>query len=64
MDQEGVMDTVTTAGAGAMVVSPWWLPYLHMAHDGVAYALPFLGAAWILIQMYYKVRSERAKAKS
>jgi hypothetical protein len=61
MVQEGVMDTVTTAGAGAMVVSPWWLPYLHMAHDGVAYALPFLGAAWIVTQFYFKIKDRYTK---
>lgn len=58
MDQEGVMDTVTTAGAGAAIVSPWWLPLLTSAHEAAAWLLPFLGCAWLLIQIVYKIRSE------
>jgi hypothetical protein len=50
------MDTLTNATAGAAVVSPWWLPSLQTAHDTVAFALPFMGAAWILMQAYFKLK--------
>lgn len=61
MDKEDmtVTDIATTSTAGAAVVSPWWLPYLQTTHDGVAFVLPFLGFAWLVMQMFYKVRNER-----
>ena len=45
MDQESVMETATTAGAGAAIVSPWWLPLLHDAIAG--WLLPLMGVAWL-----------------
>jgi hypothetical protein len=57
--EESVMDTVTTAGAGAAVVSPWWLPLLTSSHDAAQFLLPFAGLAWLVIQAYYKIKKER-----
>lgn len=56
MVKESVMDHLTTAGAGAAIMSPWWLPALH---NGAEFALPFLGCSWLLIQIYYKIKKER-----
>jgi hypothetical protein len=56
MDQESVMETATTAGAGAAIVSPWWLPLLHDAIAG--WLLPLMGVAWLAMQMYYKYKKE------
>jgi ABC-type multidrug transport system permease subunit len=56
MDQESVMETTTTAGAGAMLTTPMWLstinPYLQTA--GVV-----MGILWLAMQMYYKFKNER-----
>jgi hypothetical protein len=57
MDQESVMETATTAGAGAAIVSPWWL--LPLLHDAIAgWLLPLMGVAWLAMQMYYKYKKE------
>ena len=50
------METATTAGAGAAIVSPWWLPLLHDAIAG--WLLPLMGVAWLAMQMYYKYKKE------
>jgi hypothetical protein len=56
MDEESLMDHVTTAAAGAAIVSPWWLDSLH---SGAQYLLPFMGCVWLAVQIYYKVKKER-----
>lgn len=52
------MDTATTAGAGIALTSPWWLtiinPYLQ-------FTVAVLGGVWLLVQIYYKIKSERKK---
>lgn len=58
---ENVMDTVTTAGAGAAVISPWWLPLLTSAHEAAAWLLPFFGCAWLLIQIAFKLKDRYSK---
>lgn len=55
MGQESVMDTTTHAIAGAAIVSPWWLSSLH---TGAEWLLPFMGIAWIAMQMYFKLKKE------
>lgn len=59
MVEESIMDNLTTAGAGAAIVSPWWL---QAAHSGAEYALPFLGCAWLLTQLYFKIK-EKTRSK-
>lgn len=49
------MDTTTHAIAGAAIVSPWWLSSLH---TGAEWLLPFMGIAWIAMQMYFKLKKE------
>ena len=58
MGEEGVMETATTAGAGVAVTSPLWFQDLH---PYVQLALAALGGAWLIVQMYYKIRNERKK---
>jgi hypothetical protein len=55
------MDTITTAGAGAAVVSPWWLPVIHGISEGASWALPVLGCSWLLMQMYFKLKERKSK---
>jgi hypothetical protein len=61
MEQESVMETATTAGAGAMITAPFWLQAITPYMQFVAVAM---GVAWIAMQMYYKVRNERDKRKN
>jgi hypothetical protein len=56
MVEEGVMEHVTSATAGAAIVSPLWI--MNTSHDGVVFLLPFLGFTWIAIQIYYKLKKE------
>jgi len=46
-------DIITSVGAGAAVISPWWLPVLREWSEVAGYMLPFLGCAWLLMQMSY-----------
>jgi len=59
MAEESLMEQVTTATAGAAIVSPWWLSALNGSHDTVVFLLPFAGFSWIVVQMYYKLKKER-----
>lgn len=45
------METVATAGAGAAIVSPWWLPALHDINAGAAWLLPLLGCTLLTLQI-------------
>jgi hypothetical protein len=55
MDQESVMETATTAGAGAALTSPLWLntvnPYIQLA-------VGLLGGVWLIVQIYYKIKNK------
>jgi hypothetical protein len=53
------MDTFTTAGAGAAVVSPWWLPVVQHFSDVASWCLPILGCAWLVMQMYFKLKERK-----
>lgn len=55
MEDDNLMNTLTTAGAGAAVVSPWWLPVIHHINAGAAWLLPVLGCTWLIIQIAYKL---------
>ena len=57
------MDSVTTAVAGAAVASPLWMKALDATHDIVAWSLPFMGFAWLALQMYFKIRNETRNRK-
>jgi hypothetical protein len=54
-------NVVTTAGAGAAMVSPWWLPVLHEISTVAADIVPILGAAWLLTQIIIKVAEYHRK---
>jgi hypothetical protein len=58
MAEESVMETVTTAGAGAAFTSPLWL---HTLNPYVQFAVALLGGAWLCVQIYYKIKNERTK---
>ena len=59
MAEESVMDSITTATAGAAIVSPWWLPVLSGLSTAASWALPLLGCAWLIMQMYYKYQEKK-----
>lgn len=46
---------LTTATAGAAVVSPFWLPSLQSMSEIASIALPILGAIWLVVQIAAKV---------
>lgn len=56
---ESAIDRSTTAIAAGATVSPFWLPYLQGVSDGAALVLPILGAAWIIMQMYFHIKKNR-----
>jgi len=53
------MDSFTTATAGAAIVSPWWLPVVTGLSTAASWALPLLGCAWLIMQMYYKYQEKK-----
>jgi hypothetical protein len=55
MDQESVMETATTAGAGAALTSPLWLATLN---PYVQLAVGILGGVWLVVQIYYKIKNK------
>jgi hypothetical protein len=54
MVKESVMDMTTTIGAGAALVNPWWLDFVHTATPVGSLILQVLGGSWLIMQMYYK----------
>lgn len=53
--QESIMETVTTAGAGAALTSPLWIttvnPYAQLL-------VAILGGVWLVVQIYYKIKNK------
>lgn len=56
-----VSDHLTTAGAGAAIVSPLWLPPLQVISDTASIILPILGVVWLVVQITVKVIEVRRK---
>jgi hypothetical protein len=56
------MDQWTSATAGAAIVSPWWLPLVQGVSTVASWALPVLGCAWLVMQMYYKHKEKNARS--
>lgn len=48
-------DHITSAGAGAAIASPLWLPAIQGLSDVCAVVLPILGVLWLLIQITVKL---------
>jgi hypothetical protein len=46
---------LTSAGAGAAIASPLWLPSLQTVSDVAAMALPILGVIWLVVQITTKL---------
>lgn len=55
-------DTITTAGATAAVISPFWLPWLNTTSEIASVILPILGVLWLVVQIVAKVREFRRRA--
>ncbi len=55
------MDSITTATAGAAIVSPWWLPVFTGISTVASWLLPIMGCAWLGMQMYYKYKEKKSK---
>jgi hypothetical protein len=49
-------EIATDIVAAAAIASPWWLKTLQVVHDGAAFALPILGAGWLLLQAFTHIR--------
>lgn len=58
MEDGSLMETATTAGAGAALLSPLWLTTIN---PYVQFVVAVMGAVWLGVQIYYKVKSERIK---
>lgn len=56
-----VNDQLTTAGAGAALVSPLWLPTLQNISDGFTIFLPILGGIWLVVQIITKILEFKRK---
>lgn len=54
-------DTLTTATAGAAVVSPFWLPWLQTVSEMASITLPILGAVWLVVQIAAKIIEVRRR---
>lgn len=52
-------DIVTNIGAGAAIISPWWLPALREWSEVAGLCLPILGCTWLVIQIGYKLYKEK-----
>ncbi len=48
-------EVATNSSAIAALVSPAWLPALHIASDVAALVLPILGALWLALQITLKL---------
>lgn len=52
------METATTAGASAAILSPLWLQTLN---PYVQFAVAVMGGIWLGVQIYYRIKNERKK---
>ena len=59
MGEASMMDRVTDGVAGASLTAPFWIIGVHDVF--VQWVVPALGAAWLVMQMYYKIKHERNK---
>lgn len=60
MDEESVMDHATSAGAGALIING----LAHLQELSIQSIGVLVGIAWVLMQMYYKVKNERKKSRN
>lgn len=54
--KDQVVERATTAIATGALANPLWLPHLEKA---LSLGLSSLGIVWLLVQIYYKVKSGR-----
>lgn len=49
------METATTAGAGAAMLSPLWL---QTVNPYVQFVVAIMGGIWLATQIYYKIKNK------
>lgn len=54
--KDQVVERATTAIAAGALSNPLWLPYLEKM---LSIGLSSLGIVWLLVQIFYKIKSER-----
>jgi hypothetical protein len=62
MGEARVMDRVTDGVATVSLTVPLWLAGIHDIF--VQWVVPILGATWLIVQMYYKIKTEWNKDKN
>lgn len=55
--------SLTSATAGAAMLSPLWLPTLQQVSDVASILLPILGAVWLIVQIDLKLYETLTKKK-
>lgn len=53
------IERITDGVACGMLTTPIWLASVHDLF--VTWVVPILGAAWLIMQMHYKIKNERNK---
>lgn len=56
-------DTLGASVGVSAVTSPAWLPWLQNVSEVAAMLAPILGAVWLIVQIYSKVREQLRKRK-
>lgn len=54
--KDQVVERATTAIAAGALSNPLWLPQLEKA---LSLGLSILGIIWLIVQIYYRIRSEK-----
>jgi hypothetical protein len=54
---------ITSAGAGAAIASPFWLPELQSVSEVCAALLPIAGVIWLIVQIATKIIVTRRALK-
>jgi hypothetical protein len=55
LEENTLMEHVTTAGAGTLIINPLWLQAVSPALQTVGV---LMGIAWIGVQMYYTIKNK------
>lgn len=52
-----IVDNTTTGVAALSITSPIWLTWLKTTSEISAYAAPILGAVWLVVQIWAKIKT-------
>jgi hypothetical protein len=55
MADGGIMETVTTAGAGAAITAPLWIDTVN---PYIQFTAGFLAVVWLAVQIFYKIKNK------